>query len=187
MINQVIAIIGASENKGVALAKILAKVKMHLLLVVTNSHELSALANEIKTEHPDTDMEIVSCPVDASWEADIIVLAISYQAENKILSQIKAVSTQKIVITLSNQVNKANGSLSGEAENSSGEELQKILPYSKVIQVFNTALAAGFSQPSGVNQAADVFITGNDKEALQTVSKLIKLAGFNPIIAGDIS
>lgn len=33
----------------------------------------------------------------------------------------------------------------------------------------------------------DVFIAGNDEESLEAVSELVKIAGFNAIIAGDLS
>lgn len=187
MINQVIAIIGASENKGVDLVKILARLKSRLLLFGADFHKLSVLIDEIKTEYPDTDVEIIGCPFDASWEADIILLAVSLQEESEILSQIKAVSTQKIVIVLSNQANEPDGHLSADITSSHGEELQKLLPHSKVVQIFDPRLAAGFSPPSVVNNVPDVFITGNDREALHTVSTVLKLAGFNPVVAGDIS
>jgi hypothetical protein len=34
---------------------------------------------------------------------------------------------------------------------------------------------------------ADAFIAGNDDDALQTVAKIVATAGFNPIIAGNLS
>jgi hypothetical protein len=38
-----------------------------------------------------------------------------------------------------------------------------------------------------VGKQVDAFIAGNDEEALQTVSELVSTAGFNPIVAGDLS
>lgn len=180
MINQVIAIIGASENKGGDLVKILARLQSRLLLHGADFHRLSILINEIKGEYPDTAVEIVGSAVDASWEADIIIITLTLQAKSEILAQIKTVSTQKIVIVLSDQESDPDGNLSAE-------ELQNLLPYSKIVQLFDPRLAAGFSPCSELNNVPDVFITGNDKGALHTVSIILKLVGFNPVVAGDIS
>lgn len=61
--------------------------------------------------------ELMHCPFEASWEADIIILAA--QAE-EMAKKIKAVAVQKIVLS--------NGCL---------ETLQSILPHSKVVQFSN--------------------------------------------------
>src|SRR5947209_3256186 len=62
-----------------------------------------------------------------------------------------------------------------------------IVLYSKVVKAFNTIFAADFSSPVIDGKQVDAFVAGNDEEALQTVSDLVITAGFNPIIAGDLS
>ena len=73
------------------------------------------------------------------------------------------------------------------SDTSSAEELQKLLPHSKVIKAFNTTFAGDFSQPVINGKTIDAFIAGNDEEALETVSDVVKSAGFNPIKAGKLS
>jgi predicted dinucleotide-binding enzyme len=72
-------------------------------------------------------------------------------------------------------------------DTSAAEELQKLLPNSTVIKAFNTTFAADFSTPIIDGKQVYAFITGNDEDALKTVSELVTTAGFNPIIAGDLS
>ena len=36
-------------------------------------------------------------------------------------------------------------------------------------------------------QLVDAFIAGNDEEAVDTVKGLVQTAGFNPVVAGDLS
>ena len=70
---------------------------------------------------------------------------------------------------------------------SAAEELQKLLPNSKVVKAFNTTFAADFSTPVIDGKQVDAFIGGNDKEAVETVKELVSTAGFNPIVAGELS
>jgi predicted dinucleotide-binding enzyme len=72
-------------------------------------------------------------------------------------------------------------------DTSAAEELQKLLPNSKVIKAFNTTFAADFSTPVIDGKQVDAFIAGNDEEALETVKELVSTAGFNPVVAGDLS
>jgi predicted dinucleotide-binding enzyme len=67
------------------------------------------------------------------------------------------------------------------------EELQKCLPNAIVVKAFNTVFAADFATPVIAGQQADAFVAGNDADAVETVSELVATAGFNPIVAGDLS
>jgi len=97
------------------------------------------------------------------------------------------VANQKIVISIANPLNETYNGLVTAPDTSAAEELQKLLPDSKVIKAFNTTFAADFSTPLIDGRQVDAFIAGNDEEALQTVSEMVTVAGFNPIIAGDLT
>jgi 8-hydroxy-5-deazaflavin:NADPH oxidoreductase len=184
---QTIAIIGATGNMGSAISKSLAKGNYRLLLKSNKPDALNALVNEIKTANPGADVEPMACPKDASWEADIIITAVPYQAEKEVVQKIKEVANQKIVISISNPLNEQFNGLVTSHDTSAAEELQKLLPHSKVVKAFNTTFAADFATPVIDGKQADAFIAGNNEEALETVSELVSTAGFNPIIAGDLS
>lgn len=183
---QTIAIIGASGNMGSAISKSLAKGNYRLLLKANDQEKLIALRQEIKNKYPSADVEIYQCPSEASWEADIIILAVPFEAEKEIAEKIKEVANQKIVISIANPLNSTYNGLTTVADTSAAEELQKLLPHSKVIKAFNTTFAADFSTPVINSKQADAFIAGDDEEALQTVSELVSTAGFNPIVAGKL-
>ena len=184
---QTIAIIGATGNMGSAIAKSIAKGPYRLLLKANNQEKMDALVNDIQSKSPKAEVESVICPTEASWEADIIILAVPYEAEKDIAPQIKNVASQKIVISIANPLNQNYDGLVTAPGTSAAEELQKLLPNSKIVKAFNTTFAADFSAPVINGAQVDAFVAGNDEEALQTVSELVATAGFNPIIAGDLS
>ena len=184
---QTIAIIGATGNMGSAISMSLAKGNYRLLLKANNNEALNKLVKEIKAKNSAADVEAMPCPAEASWEADIIVLAIPFEAEKEIAAKIKEVANQKIVISIANPLNQTYNGLVTAPNTSAADELQKLLPDSKVIKAFNTTFAADFSTPVIDGKQVDAFIAGNDEEALETVKELVSTAGFNPIVAGDLS
>ena len=184
---QTIAIIGATGNMGSAIAKSLAKGNYRLLLFGKDGTQLSKLEKEIKQVQGNADAETIDCSYTAGWEADIIISALPYAAEKEMADKIREVANQKIVISIANPLNETYDGLVTEPDTSAAEQLQKLLPYSKVVKAFNTTFAADFSQPVIDGKQVDAFIAGNDTEAMDTVSELVKTAGFNPIIAGDLS
>jgi len=184
---QTIAIIGASGNMGSNIAKNLSTGNNRLLLFANEKEKVEAVVNDIKSSNASAEVEALECPTNASWEADIIILAVPYQAEKEIAEKIREVANQKIVISIANPLNETYNGLVTAPDTSAAEELKKLLPNSKVIKAFNTTFAADFATPVIDGKQADAFIAGNDEEALQTVTELVTTAGFNPIIAGDLS
>ena len=185
--NKTIAIIGASGNMGSAIAKSLANSPYRLLLFGKEEAKLKSLFKEIRTTNKKADMQIIACAADASWEADIIIAAVPFAAEKDLAEKIRQVATGKIVISISNPLNETYTGLVTDGNTSAAEELQKLLPHSKVIKAFNTTFAGDFSQPVIDGKTMDAFIAGNDEEALEIVSGLVSSAGFNPIKAGKLS
>jgi len=184
---QTIAIIGATGNMGSAIARSIVKGPYRLLLKGNRQEDLDALVKDIRTKNVNADVESAVCPTEASWEADIIILAVPFGVEKEIAPKIREVANQKIVISIANPLNETYNGLVTPTDTSAAEELQKLLPHSKVIKAFNTTFAADFSTPVINGIQADAFIAGNDEDALQTVAELVTTAGFNPIVAGDLS
>ena len=119
---QTIAVIGASGNRGAAISKTLAKGNNRLLLIANEKEKVENLAQYITNNTASAEVEVLECPTDASWEADLIILAVPYQAEKEIAEKIREVANQKVVISLNNSYN------------SSQEALQNLLPNSKVVK-----------------------------------------------------
>ncbi|HEY0677867.1 MAG TPA: NADP oxidoreductase, partial [Chitinophagaceae bacterium] len=114
-------------------------------------------------------------------------LAVPFEAEKEIAEKIREVANQKIVVSITNPLNNTYDGLVTAPGTSAAEELQLLLPNSKVVKAFNTTFAADFSTPVIDGRQVDAFIAGNDEDALQTVSEMVRTAGFNPIITGDLT
>lgn len=184
---QTIAIIGATGNMGSAISKSLSKGNYRLLLLNDGKNDIDGLVKDIKSNNPEAEVEPVDCSYNATWEADIIIAAIPYSAEKEVADKIREVANQKIIISIANPLNETYDGLVTDPDTSAAEELQKLLPNSKVVKAFNTNFAADFATPFIDGKQADSFIAGNDADAIETVSELVSTAGFNPIIAGGLA
>jgi NADPH-dependent F420 reductase len=184
---QVVAVIGASGNMGSALARSLSKGNYRILLCSSETEAIQSLLNEIKNNRFAADIEAVDDNIEACWEADVVILAVPYAAEKRVAETIRSVVNQKVVISVSNPLNEQCDGLLTQPGISAAEELQKELPNAKVVKAFNTVFASDFDQPVIQEQRLDCFIAGDDEDALEIVCDLVKAAGFNPVIAGDLS
>lgn len=184
---QTIAVIGATGNMGSAISKNLSKGNYRILLCANDEPKRQVLADDIRKENSAADVETLDCAVNASWEADIIIVAVPYQAEKEVAAKISQVANQKIVISIANPLNETYDGLLTASDTSAAEELQKLLPQSKIVKAFNTTFAADFSTPVIAGKQVDAFVVGDDQEAVQTVLELVQVAGFNPIEAGKLS
>jgi predicted dinucleotide-binding enzyme len=95
----------------------------------------------------------------------------------------------KIVVDVSNPLDfsKTPPSLIVCNVDSLGEQVQRMLPASKVVKALNTVNCDVMVNPSILGGDSDLFICGNDDEAKRVVSKVLKDFGWNSIIdLGDI-
>jgi 8-hydroxy-5-deazaflavin:NADPH oxidoreductase len=184
---QTIAIIGATGSMGSAISKSLSKGNYRLLLSSNDRANVDSLIKDITNSNSSADIEAIDFSKDATWQADIIISAVPFQAEKEVATMIKEVANQKIVISIANPLNDAYDGLVTAPDTSAAEELQKLLPNAKVVKAFNTTFAADFTTPVIDGKQVDSFLAGNDDEAVETVSELVRTAGFNPIAAGKLS
>lgn len=174
-----IAIVGATGKMGSVIARSLADARYRLVLMATNRERLVALAKELVQIY-DADVIVVATAREAAWEADLVVLAVPAEVEMQVASLIREVVAGKIVISISARDNR-------KADVSAAEELQRKLPYSKVVKTFNTAHISTYVSPAVSCKTSVVFIAGNNGHAVSVVSDLAKKAGFSPMIVGDLS
>lgn len=182
-----IAIIGSTGNMGSAIAKSLAKGGHRLLLFGGDAEKLDVLKAAIGQINAEAVVEPIGCPADASWEADIVILAVPYAAEAEIAEKIRPYVTQKIVISIANPMNETFDGMVTPADSSAAQELQRLLPDAHVVKAFNTTYAANFAEPVIDGKQVDAFVAGDDEQAVETVVGLVKTAGFNPVVAGGLS
>lgn len=162
---QTIVIIGGGKT-GRGIASGLARGDDRVLLTDTDETETAAFVGDLQAAHPRFDVEALQCSFEACWEGDIIILALPFAAQKAVAERIKAVACRKIVVTTDNCV----------------EELQKLLPHSRIVQAFSSIDQNYFDEEYTTRKAVDCFIYGKDEEAVKIVASLVKTIGFKPVI-----
>jgi hypothetical protein len=159
-----IAIFGATDKFASLLAESVVSNNNRLLLFSDENQEISDLRNQILSKIPSADIELVFCSAEASWQADIIILALSQDQQKIIARGIGDFVTLKTLITYVDSDQQAlNGTLSGG--------LQELLPNAHVISLH---IACDQDQQIIFNAG------GSDAEALDEAKSLLILAGFTP-------
>jgi hypothetical protein len=150
---ETIAVIGATSEKGRLVIEHLLRNPYRLLLMDEESDKLAELKQSLAIWKTEAETDTLLCCREASWEADIIVIAKEHKTIEETAQKIKDVATTKIVIYVA------------EDNNNQFNLLQQLLPYSKLVQVQLTK-----------NNA---LIMGKDTVANDTVTRLFKPEGVN--------
>ena len=182
---ETIAIIGATGKMGSAIARNLTKDDYRLILMSYDAEKLRRLKDSLLKDSKGS-IDSGDCAREVSWEADIVIVASPQEADKDIAEKIREVATGKIVISISSPLNASQSNLMTGRETSAAEELQKLLPHSKVVKAFNASFA-GDIDPTVDGVRADAFIAANNGNALEVVSRVLADAGFNPVVVGDLS
>ena len=142
---------------------------------------LSRKRHEIKFGHRDP-KEPVSAA--AKW-GEVIILAVPYESVGDAAKAIGSAADGKIVIDVTNALG-SNMELVVGFTTSAAEELQKKLPKARVVKAFNTVFAQNQSTGRIGNEQLTLFVAGDDAKAKETVMRLGKDIGFEPMDAGSL-
>ncbi len=183
---QTITIIGATGYRGCRISKALAKGNNRLLLNAENTTAVHRLISHILRQYPDADIEATTSNFDATWEADIIILAVPDIAETSIAQLIREVATQKIIVSIAHAPLQNIDGLIWKPDSRDTDFLQELLPDSKVVKVYNTPVSKSLLNPAIGEKPADSFVVGTDMDALETVADLLNGAGYKTIIATEV-
>jgi NADPH-dependent F420 reductase len=186
MENKTIAIVGATGNMGTALSKSLARAGYPLFLFGRNREEVKNLIDDISSSGK-SHVEALASLDEVGDKAEILILAVPYEAEQQLAKELKDSVRGKIVISISNPLNESYDGLVTDPDTSAAEELQEALPNAKVVKSFNTVFAADYAQPNIDGKQIDAFVAGNDDDAVKVVSDIVSSMGLNPLTAGKLS
>jgi len=132
----------------------------------------------------------VASPGEAARFAEIAVLATAWSGtEHAIQLADPKHLAGKVVIDVTNPLQPTpNGppTLGVGFTDSAGEQVQRLLPQSKVVKAFNTVGNAHMFKPQFPGGPPDMFIAGNDAGAKDRVSDIVKAFGWGVIDIGGI-
>ncbi len=178
------AIVGLG-NIGSRIAKNLAAGNEAVIVADRSVDKAEALAAKLGS--PVTAMSLA----DAVKAADVIVLAVYFDAIKDLLTQYRADLTGKILVDPSNPIGpdgKGGFKKTIPENQSSGELLAALMPEgTELVKAFGTVAAE--SLEAGARRAPEravLFYATDFKEAGRVVARLIEASGFAPLMVGGI-
>jgi predicted dinucleotide-binding enzyme len=174
-----LAIIGTG-NVGGALGASAVKAGYDVVYAGRDAAKVTAAAEAIGAESAAT-------PVDAVEGADVVVLAVPYQALDALAAEIAPVAAGKVVVDPTNPLKADYSGLATGPDESGAEHLAALLPGAHVVKAFNTVFAGNAANPDGLGFQLDSLFATDDEAARDAICGLSSSIGFRPIHVGPLS
>jgi len=130
---------------------------------------------------------VAETPADGVPSSDIVILASWFPANVETATQLGAELRGKVVVDISNPVNRSQDWLVTPPESSAAEAIRNVLPDGiSVVKAFNTTFAATLLAGEVAGQKLDVFIAGDDAKAKSAVATLVRDGKLNPVDVGPL-
>lgn len=175
-----IAIIGAAGTMGSRLLRRLLDAEYPVQAYDTHRFTLDVLRSGEPL------LSVHSTSVEAATAAQIVILAIPYEAEQRFAEEVGDALGDRIVVSLTNPLTKTLDDVVTPHDESAAEHLAALMPHARVVKAFNSLSAAAFDTPLTGRAIFDTFVASNDREAAREVERVITSIGFRPWYVGDL-
>jgi 8-hydroxy-5-deazaflavin:NADPH oxidoreductase len=177
-----IGIIGTGHIGG-TLATLWVGAGHEVLMSSRHPQELQALAHSLGPKAH------VGTPLEAAKFGDVVVISVPYGALPQVGRDLKSELAGKIVLDTGNPYPERDGQMAVEARRKgTGVSSAEYLPGVRLVRAFN-AINSGDLRSEAHRKGAPVAIplAGDDAQALQVAERLVRDAGFAPVVVGPLS
>ena len=177
-----IGIIGTGHIGG-TLAKLWAKAGHELLISSRHPEELQDLARSLGPKVK------AGPPREAAVFGEVVLISIPYGATPQVGRDLKTELAGKIVLDTGNPYPNRDGDMAVEARRKgTGVASAEFLPGVRLVRAFN-AIGSGDLSDEAHRKGERVAIplAGDDAEALAVAERLVRDAGFDPVVVGPLS
>ncbi len=130
-------------------------------------------------------MKVESQTAVADW-ADLLFLAVPYSAASDTVRTLDGGKLEGKVLVDATNVLSPSRDLALGFTTSGAEELAKLAPRAHVVKAFNTVFARNMSTGQVAGEPLALFVAGDDAAAKESVMRLGREIGFDPVDAGPL-
>ncbi len=174
-----IAVIGTG-NVGKALGSTFTRAGHEVTFAARDAAKTRALVTELGAQAAESARA-------AAQDADLIVLAVPYTAEDAIAADLEPVAAGKVVVDVSNPLTPGYSAVATAGGPSAAEQLADKLPGARVVKAFNTLFATNQSDPGGHGTPVDALFATDDARARATLVELSESVGMRPVYVGPLA
>lgn len=177
-----IGIIGTGRIGG-ALATHWTKAGHEVLLSSRHPDELRPLATSLGSRAH------VGTPREAAAFGEVVLVSVPYSAMPEIGRDNAAQLKGKVVLDTSNPVESRDGAMALAAQKKgAGMATAEFLAGARVVRAFNCIPAASLANNANRRpERIAIPIGGDDKQALDVAQRLVRDAGFDPVVVGSLA
>ena len=177
-----IGIIGTG-NIGGALARHWAKAGHEIVIASRHPEELKELAKSLGTKVR------TGTPKEAAAFGDVVLVSIPYAATPQLGRDLQGELKGKIVLDTGNPYPNRDGPMAEDArKRGTGVASAEFLPGTRLVRAFNaikwTDLTHEGNHPG---EKYAIPLAGDDAEALRVAQRLVRDAGFDPVVVGGLA
>lgn len=127
-------------------------------------------------------------PQQAAAFGEVVVVSVPYRALPELGKSLAAELKGKVVIDTCNPFPGRDGDIADWArEKGSGLASAELLPGTRIVRAFNAIGAARMGAAHQEPGRIGMPIAGNDAEAIEIASRLIRDVGYEPVLIGDLA
>ncbi len=130
-------------------------------------------------------VRVDTLPQVATW-ADVLILAVPYSAIGETVQALGGGHLDNKVLVDATNVLSPSRDLALGFTTSGAEELAKLAPRAQVVKAFNTVFARNMSTGKVAGEPLALFVAGDDATAKESVMRLGREIGFEPVDAGPL-
>lgn len=177
-----IGIIGTGRIGG-ALARHWTRAGHEVLISSRNPDGLRPLAKELGPRAR------AGTPAEAAAFGEVVLASIPYAAMPQVGRDNAAALKGKVVLDTSNPVESRDGPMALEAQKKgAGIATAEFVPGARIVRAFNCIPAASLaSQANRMPERIAIPIGGDDPAAIRVAERLVRDAGFDPVVVGSLA
>ena len=170
-----------SGNVGSSLGRVWAKAGHTVMFSSRNLEHDKALAAEIGANAR------AGTPGEAAAFGEVLVFAVPYGALPELGRTLAKSIKGKVVIDTCNPFPHRDGEIANRARaEGAGVVSAQLLPGARIVRAFNAVGASRMGQAYEDKQRMGLPIAGDDKEAIEIASGLIREIGYEPVLVGGL-
>ena len=177
-----IGIVGTG-NIGGALATHWAKAGHELVISSRHPEELQELAKSLGPKVR------VGTPAEAAKFGDVVVLSVPYKATPDVGRDLASIWKGKIVLDTGNPYPFRDGAMAQDArKRGTGVTSKEFLPGVRLVRAFNAISEKNLKNDSNRKEGRwAIPLASDDAEALKVAQRLVRDAGFDPVVVGGLA
>ncbi|HEX6998863.1 MAG TPA: NAD(P)-binding domain-containing protein [Gammaproteobacteria bacterium] len=177
-----IGIIGTGRIGG-ALARHWVRAGHEVLMSSRHPEDLEPLARELGSRARAGTVQ------EAAEFGDVVLVSVPYAAMPQIGNDFGHLLRGKVVLDTSNPVERRDGAMALDAQRKgAGIATAEFLPGARIVRAFNCIPAASLANEANREpERIAIPIGGDDPEALRIAERLVRDAGFDPVVVGDLA